>query len=577
MKNILTHFLLAGTVMSVKPLGNGLINDTYKVETQEQTAPDYVLQRINHHIFQNVEMLQENIEKVTFHLRKKLEAEGEKDVDRKVLRFVPTADGKTYWFDGNNFWRVSVFIPDTKTYEIVTPEYAYYAGKAFGKFQADLADIPTQLGETIPDFHNMEFRLQQLYDAVKADAVGRKAEVQNLLDELEARAEEMCKAERFYREGRLPKRVCHCDTKVNNMMFDQDGSVLCVIDLDTVMPSFIFSDYGDFLRTAANTGAEDDKNLEHVNFDMDIFKAFTRGYLQSARSFLLPIEVENLPYAAALFPYMQTVRFLTDYINGDKYYKTQYADHNLVRAKAQFKLLQSVEAHTEEMNTFVAACLAPKKELKAAYVPLPDMDLSAVPSYLDTFGVAFTSIDEVNWATYPYRPDVKFRIVRTDNGLLIHYHVTEASIAAVAKGDNGRVWEDSCVEFFCMPAGDGVYYNVECNCVGTLLVGAGKTRGISRQRASQDVLDRVGRWSSLGSDSFSQKTQGPYTWDVVLSIPYSTFFLHDIKTLAGQTITANFYKCGDNLQTPHFLSWNPIVAPKPNFHLPEFFGTLTIE
>ena len=182
--------------------------------------------------------------------------------------------------------------------------------------------------------------------------------VPDYLDEIEKRGDEMCKAERLYREGKLPKRVCHCDTKVNNMMFDEDGKVLCVIDLDTVMPSFIFSDYGDFLRTGANTGDEDDKDLDRVNFNMEIFKAFTKGYLEGAKSFLTPIEIENLPYAAALFPYMQCVRFLADYINGDTYYKIKYPEHNLVRTKAQFKLLQSVEEHTPEMVAFINECLA---------------------------------------------------------------------------------------------------------------------------------------------------------------------------------------------------------------------------
>ena len=359
MNDILAHFLLVGSVVNVKPLGAGLINDTYKVETHEGDAPDYVLQRINHHIFQDVDMLQDNIQKVTTHLRTKLLQEGAQDVERKVLRFVPTTEGKTYWFDGSNFWRLSVFIPNAKTYEAITPLFAYHAGKAFGKFQADLTDIPEKLGETIPNFHNMEFRLQQLDEALKADPAGRKKEVKDLLNEVNARRDEMCSAERLYRQGLLPKRVCHCDTKVNNMMFDQDGSVLCVIDLDTVMPSFVFSDYGDFLRTAANTGDEDDRNLDNVTFNMDIFQAFTRGYLESAKGFLLPIEVDNLPYAAALFPYMQMVRFLTDYINGDKYYKTQTPDHNLVRSRAQLKLLQSVEEHTSQMRAFISACIAP--------------------------------------------------------------------------------------------------------------------------------------------------------------------------------------------------------------------------
>ncbi len=355
--SIVSHFQLKGAVKEIKPLGAGLINDTYKVTTLETDAPDYVLQRINHAIFQNVEMLQTNISAVTAHIRKKLEEKGESDIERKVLDFLPADNGKTYWHDGENYWRIMVFIPNAKTYETVDPEYSYYAGVAFGNFQAMLADIPDTLGETIPNFHNMEFRLKQLRDAVSADAAGRVKEVQYFLDEIERRADEMCKAERLHREGKLPKRVCHCDTKVNNMMFDENGNVLCVIDLDTVMPSFIFSDFGDFLRSGANTGLEDDKDVNNVNFNMEIFKAFTKGYLESAKSFLLPVEIENLPYAAALFPYMQCVRFLADYINGDTYYKIQYPEHNLVRTKAQFKLLQSVEEHTPEMRKFIASCI----------------------------------------------------------------------------------------------------------------------------------------------------------------------------------------------------------------------------
>ena len=355
--SIVSHFQLTGTVQEIKPLGAGLINDTYKVTTLEADAPDYVLQRINHAIFQNVEMLQSNIAAVTSHIRKKLTEAGESDIDRKVLSFLSTEEGKTYWFDGGNYWRVMTFIPNARTYETVNPEYSYYAGAAFGNFQAMLADIPDRLGETIPNFHNMEFRLKQLHDAVAADVAGRVGEVRYFLDEIERRADEMCKAERLHRENKLPKRVCHCDTKVNNMMFDENGNVLCVIDLDTVMPSFVFSDFGDFLRSGANTGLEDDKDLSNVNFNMEIFKAFTKGYLESAKSFLLPVEIENLPYAAALFPYMQCVRFLADYINGDTYYKIQYPEHNLVRTKAQFKLLQSVEEHTLEMQEFIASCI----------------------------------------------------------------------------------------------------------------------------------------------------------------------------------------------------------------------------
>ena len=357
LQQIAAHFQIEGKIAEVKPLGNGLINTTYMVVT-EGDAPDYVLQNINNAIFPDVDLLMNNIVAVTGHIRAKLEAIDTLDIDRKVLHFVPCQCGKYYYEHEGKYWRVMVFIPETVSKSGVTPESSYIVGETFGDFQASLADIPAQLGESIKDFHNIEFRLQQLKEAMEADKMGRLAETREIADELMKRAEDMTRSERLFREGKLPKRICHCDTKVDNILFDQDGKVLCVIDLDTVMPNFIFSDFGDFLRSAANTGKEDDKDLDNVNFNMDIFKAFTEGYLKSARCFLTPLEIENLPYAAALFPYMQTVRFLADYINGDTYYKTQYPEHNLVRSKAQFKLLQSVEAHQQKMQAFIAEQLA---------------------------------------------------------------------------------------------------------------------------------------------------------------------------------------------------------------------------
>ncbi|MBR0500215.1 MAG: aminoglycoside phosphotransferase family protein [Bacteroidales bacterium] len=350
LKMIAGRFEIAGNITEIRPLGNGLINDTFLVVTD---GPDnYVLQRINQSIFRDVDLLQHNIDCVTRHIRGKLEAAGETDIDRKVLRFLPEKEsGKSYWTDGKEWWRVSVFIRDAITYEAVTPEYAGYAGVAFGRFEAMLADIPDKLGETIPDFHNMELRARQLREAVAADAAGRMAdpEVRAIVDEVFKYEEEMCKAERMHREGILPKRICHCDTKVNNMLFDREGNILCVIDLDTVMPSFVFSDFGDFLRTAANTGAEDDPDLDNVNFNMEIFNAFAKGYISTAGEFLTPVERENLPFAATLFPYMQAVRFLADYINGDTYYKIKYPEHNLVRTRAQWKLFLSARAKMDEM------------------------------------------------------------------------------------------------------------------------------------------------------------------------------------------------------------------------------------
>lgn len=357
LKDIVAKFAIRGTVSEIKPLGEGLINDTYKVKTAEADQPDYVLQRVNDAVFPDVDMVMRNIAAVTSHIRKKLEEKGEDDIDRKVLTFIPLKDDskRLYVQVDGKFWRIMIFIPDAITKQAVNPESSRAAGKAFGNFQAMLADIPVQLGETIKDFHNMEFRLQQLREVVAADPVGRVSEpqVQVMLRQINVRAEEMCKAERMGREGILPKRVCHCDTKVNNMMFDKDDNVLCVIDLDTVMPNFIFSDYGDFLRTGANVVAEDCPDMDKVQFNIEIFKAFTEGYLSSASSFLTRVEIDNLPYAVKLFPYMQCVRFLWDYLSGDKYWKCQYPEHNFVRANNQLHLLLSIEAHEEEMNAFI--------------------------------------------------------------------------------------------------------------------------------------------------------------------------------------------------------------------------------
>ena len=344
-------------VESIEPLNSGWINKTYRVKTSSEETPDYILQRINHLIFTDIEMLQRNIEAATAHIRKKLEANGETDINRKVLRFLPTPEGKTYHFDGESYWRVSEFITGSQTLEAVTPESSYLAGLNFGEFQAMLADIPEELGEIIPNFHNMEFRLQQLREAVADNKVGRLAEVQDIVDAIEADADKMCQAEVLFREGKLPKHICHCDTKVSNMLFDEEGKVLCVIDLDTIMPSFIFSDFGDFLRNAANTGKEDEPELENVHFNMEIFKPFAKGYLESARSFLTPIEIEMLPFAAQLFPYMQAVRFLADYINGDTYYHIQFANHNLVRTKAQYKLYQEACKAEPAMKEYITGLI----------------------------------------------------------------------------------------------------------------------------------------------------------------------------------------------------------------------------
>ena len=350
--SIASRFVNPLEITAIQPLGNGLINDTYKIMILGQEQPKYVLQHINDKVFTDVEMLQRNIEIVTSHIRRKYEQIGMSDIDRRVLHFLKADTGKTYVKVGEEYWRVMDFIADSVTQEAVTPQSAYDAGRSFGDFEALCADIPEPIGEIIPNFHNIEFRLQQLDDAIVADPVGRMkdCEVQEYVKNIKEHATEMGLGERLYREGKLPKRICHCDTKVNNMLFDNKGNVLCVIDLDTVMPSFVFSDFGDFLRSAANTGAEDDPDLGNIHFNMKIYEPFLEGYLEGTKSFLTPLEREMLPYAACLFPYMQAVRFFTDYINGDTYYKISYPEHNMVRTQAQWKLFEEVAGELKTEN-----------------------------------------------------------------------------------------------------------------------------------------------------------------------------------------------------------------------------------
>ncbi len=357
MKEILKQFAIENEVKEPQPLKIGIINDSYVVRAKNIGERSYFLQRINHHIFQNVDGLQQNIQKVTEHIRHKLEAAGEHDIDRKVLRLIPTQEGKLYYkTSSGDYWRMYVLIENAASQESVTPESAFLTGEAFGRFQCQLSDLPfSELCESIPNFHNIEFRLQQLDEALALDAAGRAEGCKDILHEVDIRREEMCLAERLFREGKLPKRINHCDTKVNNIMFDKAGRPLCIVDLDTVMPGYVLSDFGDFMRSAANTGREDDSCLDNIHVNMDVFEAYTRGYLREA-TFLTDIEKELLPYGCRLLSYMQTVRFLTDWLNGDTYYKIQYPEHNLVRTRAQLRLLQEQEKVQAEMEKILLNC-----------------------------------------------------------------------------------------------------------------------------------------------------------------------------------------------------------------------------
>ena len=215
------------------------------------------------------------------------------------------------------------------------------------------------------------------------------------------------------------------------------------------------------------------------------------------------------------------------------------------------------------------------KNLEIKKIEAKSVEAVAVPSLLDANGIEFNPIACVNWKEYPYQPSVKFRAAHIGDAILLHYQVTEASVRAVATHDDGRVWEDACVEFFLSPEGNDFYYNFECNCAAKLLLHGGPA-GSERPGASEDVLKSVKRWASLGTEPFEERV-GECTWEVALVIPTSAIFRHSIDSLNGKVMRANFYKCGDLLQTPHFLSWSPIDLPQPKFHCPEFFGEIKFE
>ena len=353
LKKIGDQFNFDGIVKEIRPLGEGLINETFFVET-EGNSPNYILQEKNKNIFKDIPAMMDNIYKVTTHLKNKVVAQGG-DPMREVLTVTPTKDGKLYHQDEDGaFWAACYCIEDTITYQTAdSPELASQGGKGIGKFQAMLADMKEPLADILPGFHNIRFRFKQWDEVLQKDPVGRKAEVTKEIEWIESRRDEMLAFWAKAESGEIPTRVTHNDTKISNILFDQQGNVLCVIDLDTVLSSICHNDYGDAIRSYTNAGLEDDENPDNVYIKMDIFEGYTAGYLSEAVSFLIPSEIEYLAFSAKYITFEQVLRFLMDYIDGDNYYKTKNKQHNLVRTHAQYKLLQSMEENYDEMCAIV--------------------------------------------------------------------------------------------------------------------------------------------------------------------------------------------------------------------------------
>lgn len=336
-------FPVKGRITSVNSYGEGHIHETYLVETADHN-PDYVLQKINGNVFRDIPAMMRNMEAVTGHLRVKLAGMEGHDPTRETLTLIRTKDGQLFYEDGQgDSWRMFIFIPGTFTYQQL-PELslAAKAGRAIGNFQWLLADLATPLETTIPDFHNIHFRIRQYLEARQRDPMERAREVLSDLAFAEARFARMQAYLDSLNKG-VPVRVTHNDTKLNNILFDVQSRAVCVIDLDTVMPGFIHFDYGDALRTLANTAPEDERDLSKVTFNLDVHREFTQGYLESVKSFLTDAERELLPFAPIYLTFIIGLRFMTDYLDGDRYFRVHYPDHNLVRARAQFRLTSEME------------------------------------------------------------------------------------------------------------------------------------------------------------------------------------------------------------------------------------------
>ena len=356
LREIFGFFAADGTFANSEPFGSGHIHNTYLIKTVEADKDDYILQHLNNGIFKNIPELQNNIERVTVHLRNKLGAIPGSDIKRECLNLIPTVEGKSWITDKHdNYWRMYIYITGHRSYDIVdSTDKAYEGGKAVGRFQAMLSDLPGKnLFETIKWFHNIEKRIETLNLKISENPAGRIIIVKNEIDQILQRAEEMKTIIRLGNEGRIPLRITHNDTKFNNILLDENDKALCIIDLDTVMPGYVHYDFGDAIRTATNTAPEDEKDLSKINMDINLFRAYSEGYLSETSGMLNEVEKEYLAFAPKLITYTMAVRFLTDYIDGDKYYKIHHENHNLERARAQIRLMMSMEEQYGEMRRII--------------------------------------------------------------------------------------------------------------------------------------------------------------------------------------------------------------------------------
>ena len=350
-------FQIEGDLVSVAPYGHGHIHDTYVTSyLRDGSRTRYILQRINRLVFAEPTALMDNVVRVTSHIRDELVSAGEDQIERRVLEIVPALDGKLLHVDGNlDYWRTLRFIEDARTHDTARfVEQAFEAGHAFGRFEAQLVDLPEpRLVETLRDFHNTPLYFAALEQALEEDPQNRAVEIRPEIDFVERRSGLLTTLLDLVASGDLPERIAHNDTKLNNVLIDEmSREALAVIDLDTVMPGLVLCDFGDLVRTATCSAAEDETDLSRVSVNLSMFEALVRGYLSSAR-FLNPTEIDHLTFSGWLLAIESGIRFLTDYLTGDPYFKVHRERHNLDRSRVQLKLAEDIERNEGAMRRIV--------------------------------------------------------------------------------------------------------------------------------------------------------------------------------------------------------------------------------
>lgn len=357
-RGVIGNFQIPGDLLDIKPSGSGHINDTFVANfKQGKDVNPYLLQRINKSVFKNPPQLMDNVVRVTDHIREKLTSQGCKDISRRVLIPISTRRGVPFFEDrGGDFWRVYIFITGASTYDtLASPEQGYEIAKAFGGFIGMLRDLPGKtLHRTIPHFISGPFRLKQFHEVLASDPMDRTRGARAEIDFLQQHEDLFFSFHRLVETGRIPVRITHNDTKINNVMIDdRTGKGLCVVDLDTVMPGITLYDFGDLARTTIGSRGEDEVDVHLIKLRMNYFEAILKGFIAAAGDFLLEEEINNLVLGVKVVALIIGVRFLTDYLDGDKYFKISRPLHNLYRCRTQLKLVQLVLDHEEEMLKLV--------------------------------------------------------------------------------------------------------------------------------------------------------------------------------------------------------------------------------